>query len=143
MDKMYEKLWDITESELRKITKKDELSAAEFEAAERAICILKGINKLKDADINEMPRDEYSQRFSDHGHERPYRYYGITSYTDSNRSRDRMGRYTSNTGDRYGYSRHSIKDRMIDRLESMMDEATTDYERQKVNEFIRQIEMTE
>lgn len=35
-----------------------------------------------------------------------------------------------------GMSGHSIKDRMIDRLERMMDEAQTDHERQTVQEWI-------
>lgn len=45
-------------------------------------------------------------------------------------------------GDMYemGYSGHSIKDRMVAKLESMMDMAKTDYERQEIMEGIRSIE---
>ena len=38
------------------------------------------------------------------------------------------------------YSGHSIKDRMIAKLESMMDMAKTDYERQEVKSAINRIE---
>lgn len=38
-----------------------------------------------------------------------------------------------------GYSGHSIKDRMIDRLERMFDEAQNEHERQTVNEWINRL----
>lgn len=41
------------------------------------------------------------------------------------------------------YSRHSIKDRMIDRLERMFDEAKTEHERRVVQEWIDRIESGE
>lgn len=40
-----------------------------------------------------------------------------------------------------GYSGHSIKDRMVDRLEGMYDEASTEHERQMIDEWINRIEM--
>lgn len=40
-----------------------------------------------------------------------------------------------------GYSGHSIKDRMIDRLERMMDEAKNDYERDEIRREIEEIRM--
>lgn len=39
-----------------------------------------------------------------------------------------------------GYSGHSIKDRMISRLEGMYDEAQTEHERQMVDEWINKLE---
>lgn len=41
---------------------------------------------------------------------------------------------------RDGYSGHSIKDRMVARLEDMMDEAKTDHERQTVSEWINRLQ---
>lgn len=41
-----------------------------------------------------------------------------------------------------GYSGHSINDRMIARLEQMMDEADSDFERQKIQEAIGRMEMS-
>lgn len=48
------------------------------------------------------------------------------------------GRYISRDG--YGMSSHSIKDRMIARLEAMYDEAQGEYEREEIRKEIRQIE---
>lgn len=39
-----------------------------------------------------------------------------------------------------GYSGHSINDRIIDRLEHMMDEADSDYERQTIAKYIDKLE---
>lgn len=85
------------------------------------------------------------------------RSYGDYSYM---RGRDAMtGRYTSRGYDSYGhysyngpyetprmsydrgYSGHSINDRMIAKLETMMGEAESDYERQKIQEAIARMEM--
>ena len=47
------------------------------------------------------------------------------------------GRYISRDG---GMSSHSLKDRMIARLEGMYDEAKTEYEREEIRKEIRNIE---
>ena len=39
-----------------------------------------------------------------------------------------------------GNGGHSIMDRMVARLEDMMDEAKTDHERQTVNEWINRLQ---
>lgn len=48
------------------------------------------------------------------------------------------GRYISR--DSYGMSSHSLKDRMIAKLEGMYDEAQSEYEREEIRKEIRQIE---
>lgn len=48
------------------------------------------------------------------------------------------GRYVSRDG--YGMSSHSLKDRMIAKLEGMYDEAKSEYEREEIRKEIRQIE---
>ena len=47
--------------------------------------------------------------------------------------------YMANAYVDQGYSGHSIKDRMIDSLERMMDTAQTDYEKQTVMEEIKKL----
>lgn len=47
------------------------------------------------------------------------------------------GRYMSRED---GYSGHSIKDRMIARLEGMYDEAKSEHEREEIQKEIRRIE---
>lgn len=72
-----------------------------------------------------------------------YSYDGRMDYSGA-RGRDAAtGRYVSR-GDRamhdMTYSGHSIEDRAIQKLEEMMDTAKSDYERQRINQFIRVIE---
>ena len=49
------------------------------------------------------------------------------------------GHSTRYYGTHHGYSGHSITDRMIDRLESMMDETQSDYERQTIRDWINRL----
>lgn len=53
------------------------------------------------------------------------------------RGRDAMGRYTSRDA---GYSGHTDRERMIGKLETMMDDATTERERKAIQRCIDQIE---
>lgn len=71
---------------------------------------------------------------------------GSNSYGSGNsyaRSRNRLGQYTSREGQSRRNSSmmsgHSIKDRAKARLEDMMDEAKTDYERQELMEMINMV----
>lgn len=80
---------------------------------------------------------------------RTYRVEG--SYDNQNdgmsraRGRSRTtGRYMSrDSAYDMGRSNHSIKDRMVDSLERMYDEAATEHERNVVDEWIRKIESSE
>lgn len=49
----------------------------------------------------------------------------------------RTGHYVSNSN---GYSRHSIRDRIVDNLEKMMDGAGSDYERNVLAGWIAKVE---
>lgn len=57
------------------------------------------------------------------------------NYDHSERRSARTGRYMSN-----GYSRHSIHDRIVDKLERMMDDAGSDYERNVLAGWIAKVE---
>jgi hypothetical protein len=72
---------------------------------------------------------------------------------DSRDSRDSMDGYRSESWDgsrasrrssrrsyENGYSGHSIKDRMVDQLESMMDDAKSEYEKQSISKWIDKLE---
>lgn len=108
-------LYDLVELELKKISKKETLTVPDIDAATKAVCLLEKIQNLQNGSID----DGYSGR----------------------RSRSSVtGRFMSSNGRyRNGYSGHSIKDRMVDKLESMMDEAGSDYERQTIAEWISKI----
>lgn len=93
-------------------------------------------------------------RYNDRSYEEDSYGYYHDSYGDDMHSNRRSrspvtGRYISRGMDDYpgrnrsyydGYnSGHSIKDRMVARLESMMDEAQTEHERQTVSEWINRL----
>lgn len=106
--------------------------------------------------------EEYAERgYSRHDH--PYRRYNITAYggrpTSVMYSGDRSyydpyydewdsrDMYYGVPGQvphgsvstRGGYSRHSIGDRVVEKLEQMMDGAGSDYEKEELHKFIRMI----
>lgn len=106
-------LEDLVESELKKLVKKEALTVVEIEAATKAVCLIEKIQKIQNG-------AEYNEGHSERRGRNPGN-----------------GRFMSM---RRGYSGHSIKDRMVDRLESMMDEAHSDYEREAISEWIRKLE---
>lgn len=63
-------------------------------------------------------------------------YTGDASYHDPNMSYT----YGYNRNMNEGYSGHSIKDRMVSRLEGMMGETQNDYERRTIEDFIHRLE---
>lgn len=66
------------------------------------------------------------------------------------RGRDRMGRFTSRDGGSYessngsyayrGYSRHTAKERMMGKLESMLEDAQTEKERMAIRQCLEELE---
>lgn len=120
--------------ELEKIVQKGTLTPAELE------CVYKGykaINEIKQFESTEMMEGGYSERYSEG---MPYTSMYYDSYRapmsyDRGRS-VRTGRYISRDS---GMSGHSVKDRAIAALESMVDTAGSDYERQEVIKLIDNI----
>lgn len=142
MEKMYSELKDIAKNELKKLVKKGELSATEMEAAKNAASLINKLDRIcekeeYDEGISQRHMPSFSYK------DEPYRRWEIMSYRDGDRS---MGypyypmTYSRADSD---YSRHSIKDRAIDKLERLMSEAGSDYERQKIKEYIHKVESAE
>lgn len=125
--------------ELKKLNQKGDLTPVEVENATKALCLWEKIQRI------EMGED-YDEGYSESGGHYPWMAYGGDgrysiegSYA---RGRSPMtGRYVSRSRGPYdmGHSGHSIKDRMIDRLETMMDDAKTEYERQCVMDEINRL----
>lgn len=117
-------------------------------------------------EIEYCKQEEHSERaYSMHG-DVPYRRYNITAYHDRPTSVMRSDRsYCGEYGmyddpmyyspDFYGaygrvphgsvstrYSRHSIGDRAVEKLEQMMDTAGSEYEKEELHKFIRMIRQT-
>lgn len=119
LEKVLEKLEESVTEELEKLVKKPELNPAEIKAATDALCLLEKIQKVQ----NGMD-ESYSESYDRDG-----------SYA---RGRGmRTGHYVSNSN---GYSRHSIRDRIVDNLEKMMDGAGSDYERNVLAGWIAKVE---
>lgn len=148
MEKTLRELKETLEEEIKKIAKKNDITPAELENATKAVCLIEKIKMIErldmdDADYSEgsysnaRMRMNYSNEYGDNSRGR----YG--SYNDSSYRRGRStttGRYMSRDNYDDGYSGHSIRDRMIDKLESMIDEAKTEHEKQVVMEWINRLD---
>ena len=146
MNEVLDRLQKQLEREIEQIVNRADMSPIELENAKMAVCLIKEIQEVKMGKALEEAGG-YSNAS-----------YGAYSYRDSyRRGRDaNTGRYISRAYNdsyannsrggesyEYGYSGHSIKDRMIDRLEQMMDEAHTEYEKKTITDAIHQISMSQ
>ena len=169
MDKTLEHLKETLEDEIKKIVKKGDITPQELESVQKAVCTIDMIDNMSMGgnseggsygysgrnmayrypsyaygDYSERYRDSYGDRMRDGSYD--YRSHDRGSYHDGSyhdgsyrRGRSPVtGRYISR-GHEEGYSGHSIMDRMVDRLESMYDEAKTDHEKQTVSEWINRL----
>lgn len=136
-DELYKVLDELVKhatKELDKIVKKADMTVVEVDNATKALCLIEKATKIMDGDTGS---DMYS--------ERSYDYYMDRMPMSYERGRSPItGRYVSRDGGSYargdrGYSGHSINDRMIANLESMMDSASSDYERQLVKNEIERL----
>lgn len=133
------------EEALRKIIAKGEnISAAELENAQKALCV---IDSIKMIEMDEM--GDYSGRAYRMSHGM-YPYGGGASYhympdMDGNsyrRGRGMDGRYVSRDGYDGGYSGHDLRGRMLDVMERMKDEAHNEHEREMMREWIQRVAST-
>lgn len=135
MDRMslLTELEDKVIAELHRLTKKENITPSELEAMTKATCLLEKIVELKDG-------PDYSQDYSMRSYNSPrmpHSYYRSMDDGSYERGRSSVtGRYVSRDG---GYSGHSIQDRMIDRLEHMMSEADSPYEKQVIEKWIHRL----
>lgn len=115
---------DLLLKEIRKVNAKNDITPQELNNVKEAVCLMKDIIKLEEMmDGANYEYDKHSEYMPSMMHD---------SY--------RRGR--SQTTGRY-VSRHSIEDRMVASLESMMDQAGSDYERQRINDWIHKIRSEE
>lgn len=134
-DELYKVLEDLIRSatkELDKIAKKGDITIVEVDNATKALCLIEKAEKLMNGEGFEESMDSYG-------------YYSDPASMSFSRMRSPVtGRYMSRDGGSYarnsrGYSGHSINDRMVANLESMMDSASSDYERQLIRDEIDRI----
>lgn len=142
MERVLFELEDLVYDELKKIVKQQDISPTELSNATNAVCLLLKIDELKNGS---MPENEgYSNRYM------PRNSYGYREGMTITPAMDRNYSYThsmmypnSNYSMNNGYSRHSIKDRAIDRLERMMDEAQSESEKESIKKMIVGLEHME
>lgn len=139
------KLEDIVTEELKRVAKKGDVQPAEWVNFKAAVCIMKEVKELEQM-LSELDMDEgYSSR----SYNTPFMPHMTYENQNDGMSRARgrsrtTGRYMSrDSAYDMGRSNHSIKDRMVDSLERMYDEAATEHERNIVDEWIRKIESSE
>lgn len=151
-----ESLEKLLDEQIGKVTKKDDISPNELENMTKTLCLLEKIKDYKEDVVFEDEEDEgysqargrYARRMYDNPRGMSHRgsRYSRRSpyYEDSDPYYYRDGHSYGRRGGEvyrrdYGYSGHSIKDRMIAKLESMYDEAKTDHEKQIVDEWINRL----
>lgn len=146
MNDVLRKLDEVVTKELEKMVAKGEMSPSEFKASQEAVCLLKDIRECEAMDAENMNGEPMGNSYR-RGRSPMTGQYVSRNAMEPNWSNngmypDHMNSYGNGHMNSYGngYSGHSIKDRMISRLEGMMDEAKTDYERRTVEDFIHRLE---
>lgn len=129
------------EDALRSIAEKKNVSPMDIETATKALCALEQIKTMEGG--GGQSESSYRRRRS---HDGSYRSYEGGSNDSMSREgsyrRSRDGSYEGSYDGSYdeGYSGHSIKDRMVAKLEGMYDQAKSEHERQIVDEWIKRLE---
>lgn len=123
------------EDALRSIAEKKNISPSDIETATKALCALEQIKVMEGSGYSES---SYRRRRSHDGGS--YRSYEGVSNDGSMNSRDGSYRRSHDGSYDDGYSGHSIKDRMIAKLESMYDQAQNEHERKVVDEWINRLD---
>lgn len=128
MDNVMEELKKLVTKELEKMIEKGTMSPTELKVAMDAVCLLEKIGRV-----------EYMDNYEDEGYSGEDWPMGRNGSYMRGRS-PRTGRYMSRGGS-YDMERsgHSIKDRIIDKLERMMDESSSEYERQTIRNYINDL----
>ena len=132
--RVYMDALEALEREIKGITKKETMSPAELVNLKEALCAAKSIMDI----IGELPEEAgdansngYSSSYSiKPGFKNEYSYRRGRSMT--------TGRYVSRGHD--NYSGHSIRDRMIAKLEELYDESPSNYDHKVIDDGIRMIE---
>lgn len=145
IDTTLEGLKDLLEKEIRKVTKKDDITPAELENMTKALCLLEKIKEIEHMQGGQergysMEHDEHSRRAYPVTHD-GNSYGGMVPAVDgvTYRGRPMVDTGRSYGTEHHGYSGHSIRDRMVAKLEEMYDQAGTEHERQVVDDWIRRL----
>lgn len=130
--------------ELDEIARKGDLNAGDLETVHKLTDTIKNIDKIC---IMDMDEEGYSgagewEAHGRFGDEYSRRHDGGSSYARDGRRRDSRGRY-SRDGRRMGggrYSRDDGKDKMIEKLEDMMEDVDNDRVKSAIRKAINELE---
>lgn len=129
MKELYD-LRDMISDEIKKLTKKSELTTTDIELVYKMIDILKDINEI----CGQSGMGGYSMNGGQWQANGSYGY--MPMYNNSYaRNRDSMGRYARNDG----YSRESANDDMIAKLERMISETSNENQRRILQDSINRM----
>lgn len=123
-------LYDLKEKfyeELEELAHKGELGAGDLELAHKLTDTIKNINKICMLEEDGGYSQTGDWETGSYGRGNSYR----------GRKRDSMGRYSRDG--RGGYSRHDVKEAMMEQAREMMDNATTEREREVIRRFISEL----
>lgn len=136
----------VLEDMIEPIAKKQDISPTELDNVYKAVKTMNYIETIKAMkDYGNSNRGSYNSYNSYEGNSREggnsnrgsyNSYEGNSNESSYRRGRDAMGRFTS----RDNYSRHAEKEQMISELERMMQNASSENERQTIMECIRKID---
>ena len=136
-------LKEMLEDDVKKITKKGDISPDELNNVYKAIDIIKDIETIK-----AMRDSGYSQEgsygsYNNMSNGRSYNSYdgsynSYNSYARRGRDGDGDGRYSENRGS-YEYSRHENREQMIQKLEMMMQNAQNEEQRKAIKRCIDEL----
>lgn len=134
LHKLCEKAMDSIAESMKKLEKDPErLNADDSKYLDHLAHMVKSIKTIE---AMEGYYDDESSGDGGWNYNRPYytsgNYYGNSG---ARRMRDSMGRYTS----RDGYSRDASRQKMVDKLSTLLDNTMSDSERQAINECIEKI----
>lgn len=133
-------LKDMLCKELEELAEKGELSAGDLETIHKLTSSIKNIDKIEMfKDIGEYSEDDGYVMRSDYDRGNSYANRG-KHYVRGHYSRDGSRDYSMRRGRDGRYSRDDGKHHMIERLESMMDEAESEKEREAIRHCISKIE---
>lgn len=135
LHKLCEKAMDSIAESMKKLEKDPErLNADDAKYLDHLAHMVKSIKTIE---AMEGYYDDESSGDGGWNYNRPYytsgNYYG---YSGARRMRDSMGRYTSRDN---GYSRDASRQKMVDKLYTLLDDTMSDGERHAINECIEKI----
>ena len=136
MKALYE-LKDKLQDELDEIARKPEMGAGDLELVHKLTDTIKNIDKIcaLEEDVGYSEAGDYEG--ASYGRGSSYANRG-KHYVRGHYSRDGRGGY-SRDGRMGGYSRHDSKEAMMEQAQEMMDNATTERERDAIRRFMSEL----